>query len=107
MKIIFLLRLEKLNNVVRRSQPLKAWTARNTGEVKARLEVELTARRTLSFLSGDINLTLLMINTSTLKEKCKSYKKFLALVVGLFKDKAGNLPQLFLWGKGVEQLTKV
>lgn len=47
-------RLEKLNDVVRRCQPLKPWTARNMGEVKARLDVELTARRTLSFLSGDM-----------------------------------------------------
>ena len=51
-------RLEKLNDVVRKSQPLKPWTARSMGEVKARLDVELTARRTLSFLSGNSKTAL-------------------------------------------------
>ena len=41
-------RLEKLNELVVRSKPLRSWTARTVGDV----EVELTTRRTLAFLSG-------------------------------------------------------
>ena len=38
--------------MVCKSPPLKAWTARGVGEVKSRLDVELTTRRALSYLSG-------------------------------------------------------
>ena len=43
-------RLEKLNELVVRSKPLRSWTARTVGDV----EVELTTRRTLAFLSGQL-----------------------------------------------------
>ena len=46
------IRLDKINAVVCKSPPLKAWTARGVGEVKTRLDVELTTRRALSYLSG-------------------------------------------------------
>ena len=50
-------RLEKLNELVVRSKPLRSWTARTVGDV----EVELTTRRTLAFLSGQRrSLTSLM-----------------------------------------------
>ena len=42
-----------------KSPPLKAWTARGIGEVKSRLDVELTTRRALSYLSGGDIIPLL------------------------------------------------
>ena len=48
----FLRRLAKLNSVLARCPPLKPWAGRGAGEVRARLEVELTARRALAVLSG-------------------------------------------------------
>ena len=46
-------RLDKMNSLVCHSPPLKVWSARGEGEVRNRLEVELTARRALSYLSGE------------------------------------------------------
>ena len=47
-------RLEKLNDLIVKSKPLRSWTSRSVGDV----EVEITTRRTLSFLSGLIRFSL-------------------------------------------------
>ena len=52
-------RLDKINSLVCKSPPLKTWSSRGAGEVKSRLDVELTARRTLSYLSGGDLIPLL------------------------------------------------
>ncbi|XP_023322984.1 uncharacterized protein LOC111697280 isoform X2 [Eurytemora carolleeae] len=52
-------RLEKLNNFIKKSPPLKPWTARKCDETKSRLDVELTTRRVLAFLSGGDTVPLL------------------------------------------------
>ncbi|TRY68452.1 hypothetical protein TCAL_04683 [Tigriopus californicus] len=45
-------RLSKLNSLIQKSQPLKPWNHYNGGNRKIALEIELTARRALSYLSG-------------------------------------------------------
>ena len=47
-------RLEKLNDLIVKSKPLRSWTSRSVGDV----EVEITTRRTLSFLSGLVRFSL-------------------------------------------------
>ena len=42
--------MEKLNDLLVKSKPLKSWTSRQVGDV----EVEIATRRTLAFLSGQI-----------------------------------------------------
>ena len=51
-------RLERLNELVVRSKPLRSWTARTVGDV----EVELTTRRTLAFLSGQLIIIISVDN---------------------------------------------
>ena len=55
-------RLEKLNELVVRSKPLRSWTARTVGDV----EVELTTRRTLAFLSGQRRSLSSLVSIMTL-----------------------------------------
>ena len=55
-------RLEKLNELVVRSKPLRSWTARTVGDV----EVELTTRRTLAFLSGHHRSLASLVSIMTL-----------------------------------------
>ena len=61
--VCLIVRLDKINSLVCKSPPLKTWSSRGAGEVKSRLDVELTARRTLSYLSGGDLIPLLRQTT--------------------------------------------
>ncbi len=53
-------RLTKLNSLLKKSPPLKPWSiTRAKNDSTIRLEVELTARRSLAYLSGGQSLALL------------------------------------------------
>ena len=80
-------RLDKINSLVSKSPPLKSWATRGVGEVKARLDVELTARRTLSYLSGGDVIPLLREVDIGKRFKCKLWPNKLLLVFAIVSKK--------------------